>query len=193
MAMAVGHLACLHQFTLNQLIDSHPQPEAIAQLAQEVYALDLLQLLIKKIGKLEFEARKEVTTVFNSLLRRQIGLRYPTVEYILTKPQVLFLTLQGYNDEDVSLNTGMILREMLRHEALVKLLLYDEQHFYTFPKYIETTTFGVSCDAFSNFKVCHHVSSLYFRSQYSQECLTRHKALVAEYLESNYDRVSCFY
>lgn len=151
-------------YTLNALIesiDSHPQPEAIAQLAQEVYALDLLQLLIKKIGKLEFEARKEVTTVFNCLLRRQIGLRYPTVEYILTKPQVLFLTLDGYNDEDVSLNTGMILREMLRHEALVKLLLYDEQHFYTFPKYIETTTFGVSCDAFSNFKVCYHVSSLF--------------------------------
>ncbi|TIB74720.1 hypothetical protein E3Q24_00393 [Wallemia mellicola] len=142
--------------------DSHPQPEAIAQLAQEVYALDLLQLLIKKIGKLEFEARKEVTTVFNCLLRRQIGLRYPTVEYILTKPQVLFLTLQGYNDEDVSLNTGMILREMLRHEALVKLLLYDEDHFYSFPKYIETTTFG--------------------------ECLTRHKQLVAEYLETHYDR-----
>ncbi|TIB70057.1 hypothetical protein E3P77_00013 [Wallemia ichthyophaga] len=169
----IGKLLQQMKHVLNGDGDSHPQPEAIAQLAQEVYALDLLQLLIKKIGKLEFEARKEVTTVFNCLLRRQIGLRYPTVEYILTKPQVLFLTLDGYNDEDVSLNTGMILREMLRHEALVKLLLYDEQHFYTFPKYIETTTFGVSCDAFSNFK----------------ECLTRHKALVAEYLELNYDRV----
>ncbi|EOR04058.1 Calcium-binding protein -like protein [Wallemia ichthyophaga EXF-994] len=168
----IGKLLQQMKHVLNGDGDSHPQPEAIAQLAQEVYALDLLQLLIKKIGKLEFEARKEVTTVFNCLLRRQIGLRYPTVEYILTKPQVLFLTLDGYNDEDVSLNTGMILREMLRHEALVKLLLYDEQHFYTFPKYIETTTFGVSCDAFSNFK----------------ECLTRHKALVAEYLELNYDR-----
>lgn len=126
----------------------------------------MLQLLIKKIGKLEFEARKEVTTVFNCLLRRQIGLRYPTVEYILTKPQVLFLTLQGYNDEDVSLNTGMILREMLRHEALVKLLLYDEDHFYSFPKYIETTTFGVSCDAFSNFKVGLLVVILYSITRY---------------------------
>ena len=126
----------------------------IAQLAQEIYALDLLQLLIKNISKLEFESRKEVTTIFNCLLRRQIGLRFPTVEYILIKPQILFLTLNGYNDEEVSLNTGMILREMLRHESLVKLLLSDQNQFYSFPKFIETTTFGVSCDAFSNFKVC---------------------------------------
>lgn len=67
----------------------------------------------------------------------------------------------------------MILREMLRHEALAKILLYSDR-FYTFPDHIEKTTFGISCDAFANFK----------------ETLTKHKAMVAEYLESNYDRVS---
>jgi calcium binding protein 39 len=46
--------------------------------------------------------------------------------------------------------------------------------FYSFPHYIEDTTFGVSCDAFANLK----------------ETLTRHKPMVAEYLEANYDRVS---
>jgi hypothetical protein len=45
--------------------------------------------------------------------------------------------------------------------------------FYTFPHYIETTTFGISCDAFANLK----------------ETLTRHKSMVAEYLDKNYDRV----
>lgn len=44
--------------------------------------------------------------------------------------------------------------------------------FYTFPDYIEKTTFGVSCDAFANFK----------------ETLTKHKTMVAEYLEKNYER-----
>lgn len=45
--------------------------------------------------------------------------------------------------------------------------------FYKFPHYIETTTFGISCDAFANLK----------------ETLTRHKPMVAEYLDRNYDRV----
>lgn len=79
-----------------------------------------------------------------------------------------------YENPDIALNTGMILREMLRHEVLAKTLLYSDR-FYTFPDHIEKTTFGISCDAFANFK----------------ETLTRHKPMVAEYLEKNYDRV-CF-
>ena len=48
--------------------------------------------------------------------------------------------------------------------------------FYKFPHYIETTTFGISCDAYTNLK----------------ETLTRHKTMVAEYLDKNYDRVSFY-
>jgi calcium binding protein 39 len=55
-----------------------------------------------------------------------------------------------------------------------RCLLLALRRFYTFPDYIEKTTFGVSCDAFANFK----------------ECLTKHKPMVAEYLERNYDKVS---
>lgn len=47
------------------------------------------------------------------------------------------------------------------------------RRFYMFPHHIETTSFGVSCDAFANLK----------------ETLTRHKAMVADYLDKNYDRV----
>ncbi len=47
------------------------------------------------------------------------------------------------------------------------------RRFYKFPHYIESTTFGISCDAYTNLK----------------ETLTRHKAMVAEYLDKNYDRV----
>ncbi|EST10128.1 Mo25-like protein [Kalmanozyma brasiliensis GHG001] len=153
-----------------------PQPELVAQLAQEVYAHDVLQLLVAHISKFEFEAKKDVSQIFNVLLRRQIGSRSPTVEYLSTRPEVIFLTLRGYENPDVALNTGMILREMLRHEPLAKILLYSPQ-FYTFPEYIETTTFGISCDAFSNFK----------------ETLTRHKPTVATYLDTNYDRFFATY
>lgn len=141
---------------------------------------------------LEFEARKDVVQIFNNLLRRQIGSRWPTVDHIAGRPDIIFAALAGYENEEVSLNTGMILKEMLRHEQLCNILLYSDQYvvyvllsssrkgyldrFYKFPHYIETTTFGISCDAFANLK----------------ETLTRHKSMVAEYLDKNYDRVSRF-
>ncbi|KAF9240066.1 mo25 protein [Melanogaster broomeanus] len=144
--------------------DGEPVPELIAQLAQETYSTDLLLSLVQNIA--------HVVQIFNNLLRRQIGARLPTVDYICAKhEEVIFAALAGYANEEIALNTGMILREMLRHEQLAKILLYSDQ-FYLFPNHIETTSFGVSCDAFANLK----------------ETLTRHKTMVAEYLDKNYDR-----
>jgi hypothetical protein len=104
-----------------------PVPELFAQLAQETYSTDLLHLLVVHIARFDFEARKDVVQIFNNLLRRQIGARWPTVEYISGKREVLFAALDGYENEDIALNTGMILREMLRHEPLCKILLYSDQ------------------------------------------------------------------
>ncbi|KAG5337263.1 hypothetical protein C0989_010052 [Termitomyces sp. Mn162] len=146
-------------------------PELIAQLAQETYQTDLLHHLVVHIARFEFEARKDLVQIFNNLLRRQIGSRWPTVEYLSSKHEIIFSTFAGYENEEIALNTGMVLKEMLRHEQLAKILLYSDQ-FYKFPHYIETTTFGISCDAFANLK----------------ETLTRHKPMVAEYLDKNYER-----
>ncbi|PCH38918.1 mo25 protein [Wolfiporia cocos MD-104 SS10] len=151
--------------------DGEPIPELVAQLAQETYATDILHQLLLSIHLLEFEARKDVVQIFNNLLRRQIGTLFPTVDYLRKHEEVVFAAFNGYKNEEVALNTGMILREMLRHEPLARMLLHSEQ-FYQFPVYIESTTFGVSCDAFANLK----------------ETLTRHKTMVADYLDKNYDR-----
>jgi calcium binding protein 39 len=43
----------------------------------------------------ETQAKKDVSQIFNNLLRRQIGARWPTVEYLATKPEVLFTALKG--------------------------------------------------------------------------------------------------
>lgn len=80
--------------------------------------------------------------------------------------------LNSYENAEVALNTGMILHEMLRHEPLAKTLLYSER-LYDFIGYIDKTTFGIACDAMANFK----------------ELLTKHKPMVAEFLEQNYDEV----
>ncbi|GAA5848939.1 hypothetical protein JCM9279_004671 [Rhodotorula babjevae] len=156
--------------------ENDSQPEIIAQLAQEVYANDLLHLLVLHIWRFEFEARKDVSQIFNNLLRRQIGSRWPTVEHLSAKEDTIFAALTGYENADVALNTGMILRAMLRHEPLARILLYSDK-FYNFIDYIEQTTFGIACDAQANFR----------------ETLTRHKPMVAEYLDENYDRFFSHY
>jgi len=52
-------------------------------------------------------------------------LRFPAVPFYLAS-QCAALT-GSYADPEVALNTGMILKEMLRYEPLAKILLYSEQ------------------------------------------------------------------
>ncbi|KAG0310106.1 mo25 protein [Dissophora globulifera] len=150
--------------------ENDPVPETVAQLAQEVYSNNLLQLLVDNISKFEFEAKKDVAQIFNNLLRRHIGSRSPTVEYLCTRDQILFTLIQGYENQEIALNCGMILRECLRHEVLTKIILSSDK-VYRFFDYVEMNTFDIASDAFATFK----------------EILTRHKTLVAEFLERNYD------
>lgn len=63
--------------------------------ANEVYNTDLLSQLVAHLPKLEFEARKDVGHIFNTLLRRTIGIRHPTVELMQNKPEIIFSTLRG--------------------------------------------------------------------------------------------------
>ena len=77
-------------------IEIDPSPELVAQLAQETYNTDLLLILVTHMPRFDFEARKDVTQIFNNLLRRQIGSRWPTVEYLTAKHDVLFTTVKGY-------------------------------------------------------------------------------------------------
>lgn len=78
-----------------------------------------------------------------------------------------------YEHPEIALNCGLILRECIRHEALAKILLYSNK-FYQFFDYVEMSTFDIASDAFASFK----------------EILTKHKPMVADFLELNYDQVS---
>ncbi|KAI8820442.1 Mo25-like protein [Fimicolochytrium jonesii] len=150
--------------------DSDPIPEQVAQLSQEVYNNDLLPLMIQNIARFEFEAKKDVAQIFNNLLRRQIGTRFPTSEYIGTREDILVALIHGYENQEIALNCGMILRECIRHESLAKSILESPQ-FWKFFDYVELSTFDVASDAFATFK----------------DLLTKHKPLVADFLSRNYD------
>uniref|UniRef100_A0A1B0DD39 Mo25-like protein n=1 Tax=Phlebotomus papatasi TaxID=29031 RepID=A0A1B0DD39_PHLPP len=157
--------------------DAEPQTDYIvAQLSQELYNSNLLLLLIQNLNRIDFEGKKDVAQVFNNVLRRQIGTRSPTVEYICTKPEILFTLMAGYEHQEIALNCGTMLRECARYEALAKIMLHSDE-FFNFFRYVEVSTFDIASDAFSTFK----------------ELLTRHKILCAEFLETNYDKVFSHY
>lgn len=153
--------------------ESEPQTDiVVAQLSQELYNSNLLLMLIRSLQRIEFESKKDVSQIFNNILRRQIGTRQPTVEYICTHQDILFALMRGYEQQDIALNCGTMLRECTRYEPLAKIMLHSED-FYNFFKFVEVSTFDIASDAFSTFK----------------ELLTRHKILCAEFLEANYDKV----
>ncbi|XDV31875.1 hypothetical protein PO909_002810 [Leuciscus waleckii] len=151
--------------------EKEPQTEAVAQLAQELYNSGLLSTLVADLQLIDFEGKKDVAQIFNNILRRQIGTRTPTVEYLCTQQNILFMLLKGYESPDIALNCGIMLRECIRHEPLAKITLCSEQ-FYDFFRYVEMSTFDIASDAFATFK----------------DLLTRHKLLSAEFLEQHYDR-----
>ena len=239
--------------------ETDPQPEIIAQLAQEVYANDILQLLVLHIWRFEFEvrhscepsayrgprsslveprcladvgtkgclsdlqqppAKADWTTVADRrVLEPEGGDDLRCAQRVIRRApsqvEMLILLLCRYENAEIALNTGMILREMLRHEALARTLLYSDKcvrlsrgrckvmltrvvhegsitlsttsskrHLGSHAMRRPTSRHGRSSTprALSPAYLSHMVSPM-------QETLTRHKPMVAEYLEANYDRV----
>ncbi|XP_068685929.1 calcium-binding protein 39-like [Montipora capricornis] len=151
--------------------DQPPLSEQVAQLAQEFYTSNVFISLITHLHRLDFECKKDVAQIWNNILRRQIGTRFPTVEYASTSHEVLFSLISGYDTHEVALNCGVMLRECIRHESLARIILENDR-FYKFFEYVEMSTFDIASDAFTTFK----------------ELLTRHKILCAEILEKQYDK-----
>ena len=76
-------------------VDNLPNPEACQALSDELLKNDLLKSLVLNISKFEFEAKKDVASIFNNLLRRQDGGRSPAVEYVAKNPEILNTLIEG--------------------------------------------------------------------------------------------------
>ncbi|KAF2975375.1 hypothetical protein EK904_003964 [Melospiza melodia maxima] len=152
--------------------EKEPQTEAVAQLAQELYNSGLLSTLVADLQLIDFEGKKDVAQIFNNILRRQIGTRTPTVEYICTQQNILFMLLKGYESPEIALNCGIMLRECIRHEPLAKIILWSEQ-FYDFFRYVEMSTFDIASDAFATFKFF----SEYEKLLHSENYVTKRQSL----------------
>ena len=78
---------------------AEPNAEAASALANEIYAMDLIPLFVQHLSEFEFEAKKDVVAIINCLLRRQVGAKFPTVDYICKNTQVLDDLITGYNSD----------------------------------------------------------------------------------------------
>lgn len=58
----------------------------------------------------------------------------------------------SYKNQELALNCGVMLRECFRHEELAKMIMHSND-FYQFFEFVEVSTFDISSDAFSTFKV----------------------------------------
>ncbi|KAH3764919.1 calcium-binding protein 39 [Pelomyxa schiedti] len=158
-------------FIRGLLADPEHGPEAAVLICNECFATDVLPLMIQTMGKLEFEARRDASFMFVNLLRRQVGGRSPTAEYISRSPITLDVLLRGYEDPEVALTCGAMLRECSKFETLNKLMLHGDIVWALF-KYLDSVQFDIACDAFATLK----------------EILTNHKEMASGFLETNYDK-----
>lgn len=147
--------------------DNAPQPDQIGQLAQEVYATDCLYLLASNLPSLAFDSRKDVAILFSTLLRRHIGNLSPTVDYLLSRPKILQILFKGPEVPEITLTTGQIIRDCIKHASIAEFLLNDKI-FWNYFRYCSTSNFENSTDSFNTLN----------------DLLTVHKKVVAEWFRN---------
>nr|XP_048333323.1 calcium-binding protein 39 [Ziziphus jujuba var. spinosa] len=147
-----------------------PVPEQVSQLALEVCKEDVITLIVHKMAILGWEARKDLVHCWSILLKQKIGSTYCCVEYIENHLELLDFLVVCYDNKEIALNCGNMLRECIKFPTLAKYIL-ESTSFELFFKFVELPNFDVAPDAFSTFK----------------DLLTKHETLVSEYLTSHYD------
>ncbi|KAL3636997.1 hypothetical protein CASFOL_019296 [Castilleja foliolosa] len=149
--------------------ESEPVQEACAQLTEEFFNNDTLRLLIMCLPKLNFEARKDATRVVANLQRQLVNFQLISSIYLQDNLDLMDQLITGYEDPVISLHSGGMLRECIRHQVVARYILKVD-HVKKFFEYIQLPNFDVASDAAATFK----------------ELMTRHKSTVADFLTENY-------
>ncbi|GFQ00022.1 putative mo25-like protein at5g47540 [Phtheirospermum japonicum] len=135
-----------------------------------IFSENTLRLLIICLPKLNLETRKDATQVVANLQRQQVQSRLIACDYLEKNIDLLDILISGYENNDLALHYGAMLRECIRHQSVAKYVL-ESEHMKKFFDYIQLPNFDIASDAAATFK----------------ELLTRHKSTVAEFLSNNYD------
>eukprot|EP01108_Squamamoeba_japonica_P000358 TRINITY_DN1099_c0_g1_i2.p1 TRINITY_DN1099_c0_g1~~TRINITY_DN1099_c0_g1_i2.p1 ORF type:complete len:246 (-),score=113.46 TRINITY_DN1099_c0_g1_i2:517-1254(-) len=174
--------------------------ESAGKLCLEFVEQKLALPLVRQLSEFQFEAKKDVASVFNNLLRladdgtvaavdsadadaaagnaaaaadADAAEVPPTrfVAHVLDTPAILDLLVHGYESPDIALACGSMLRECVRYKPLAAEILNSDR-VWEFFKYVELANFDVSSDALATFR----------------ELLTAHREIVAVFLTSKHDK-----
>ncbi|RVW57817.1 putative MO25-like protein [Vitis vinifera] len=188
--------------------ENEPVAEACAELTQEFFKENTLRLLIIFLRKLNLEARRDATQVVANLQRQQVKSRLIASDYLEANLDLMELLISGYEDLDIALHYGGMLKECIRHQSIARHVL-ESQQMRKFFDYIQIPNFDVAADATATFKggrifreiennfdlslqlqdagISFLLSTILLYPGNWQELLTRHKSTVAEFLKWNYD------
>ncbi|RVW95183.1 putative MO25-like protein [Vitis vinifera] len=149
---------------------AEPVLEACTQLTLEFLKEDTIRLLIVCLPKLDLGARQNATRVITNLSRQRVNSRLIAAEYLENNIDVINILIPGYEDSEIALSYGAILREYICYQSVARYVLESAQ-MKKFFDYVQNPTFEIASDAAATFK----------------ELLTRHKSTVAEFLSKNFD------
>ncbi|KAK5119475.1 hypothetical protein LTR85_007575 [Meristemomyces frigidus] len=173
--------------------------DQVYQLVNQILAESLLPALVDHIHRLPFEARKDTQTIISNVFRfRNPGSTSPEPdalkEVLRRQPEIIIALCNGYERRESASPCGGILKEALKWDAVAAVILYDEPAadgktidiyndvdvskkssgqgvFWKFFGWIDKSSFEVSADAFDCFRLI----------------LTKHKQLVSQYINTNFD------
>jgi calcium binding protein 39 len=128
--------------------ENDPQIDLIALLAQEVYTSDVLVGVVNNLHQIDFDSRKDVVVIFTTLLRRKIGNRSPTVDYLVSRPNIFETLILHNGNQDTCLSADAIVRDCAKYESLTKLIL-SLSVFWNYFDYIHTAPFEMAAGAFA--------------------------------------------
>ncbi|THF94141.1 hypothetical protein TEA_022967 [Camellia sinensis var. sinensis] len=191
---------------------SEPVTETCAQLTEEFFKGDTLRLLIICLPKLDSGAHQDATHVVANLQRQWVNSRLIASEYMEQNVDLVDSLVLGYEDSDIALSYGALLRDCICHQVAARYTL-ESEHMKKFFDYIQSPNFDIASDAVATFKVDLHeyktsnltgvfvvlaffyrpfpvlmlVTLLMLLSHVYQELLTRHKSTVADFLSRNYE------
>ncbi|KAF7813715.1 calcium-binding protein 39 [Senna tora] len=150
--------------------ESEPNMDQVSQLVEEVCKEDVIDLLIHKLPSLGWEARKHLVHCWSILLKQKVDSKYCCVEYIEQHFELLDFLVVCYDNKEIALTCGLMLRECIKFPTLARYIL-ESASFVLFFKFVELPNFDIASDAFSTVK----------------DLLTKHEKVVSEFLTAHYD------
>lgn len=150
--------------------EAEPNHDQVSQLAFEICNEDIISLFIHKLPILLWEARKNLVHCWCVLLKHQVDSVSCCVQYVENHLELLDYLVVCYDNKEIALHCGSMLRECIKVPSLAKYIL-ESPSFELFYKFVELPNFDISSDAFLTFK----------------DLLTKHETVVSEFLTARYN------